>query len=101
MSARAFPGVLAVLTVLISSSANAQEARGTLQPLLGAAQRLRVAERGEEDLRVSKVRGHFDPGERNQADARVLELDVQQPRQLALDLIGDPPQPLLVGHEKG
>jgi hypothetical protein len=48
---------------------------------------------------VSEVRGYFDAGDGDHADARILQLGAQQPGQLALDLIGDSPQPLLVGHE--
>src|SRR5579864_9129457 len=71
-----------------------QESGGALQPLLGLRKSVRFAQRGEEDLRVGKIRRHLDTGEGDHADARVLQVGTQQPGQFALDLVGDAAQPL-------
>jgi len=75
-----------------------QKARRAREPRLGARERLGVAQRGEEDLRVPEVRGDLDAGQGDHAHARVLELGAQEPRQLALNLVGHAAQSLRSGH---
>ena len=68
----------------------AQEPRRMLQarrrpPRCGAA----VPEHREEDLGMGVVRSHFDVGDGDHADARILELKPDDVGQLALNLLGD------------
>src|SRR5450755_3282697 len=44
----------------------------------------------EKNLGVRKVGGHFDRGDSDHADPRVLDVQLQQIAKLALDLIADP-----------
>jgi hypothetical protein len=81
------------------SELRAQESRRAPQTRLYPRQGFRAGQGREENLRVGKVGGDFDPGERDHADARVFEFGVQQLGQFALDLIGDAAQALRVGHE--
>src|SRR5713101_2495962 len=83
------------------SELGSQESRRAIETRLDRRQGFRIGQGREEDFGIGKIGRNLDPGEGDHADARVFELGAQQFRQLALDLIGDAAQALLVGHEVG
>jgi hypothetical protein len=50
---------------------------------------LRAREMREKNLGVREVGRHFDSGDRDHADTGILDVESQQIRKLALDLIAD------------
>ena len=80
----------------------AQEARRVLQAARGLLDLRLVAEQREEHLGVRLVGAHLDVGDREQADARILQLEPDELRELALDLLGDAAAAGIVfGHDRG
>src|SRR6266581_3616560 len=80
------------------SELGSQESRRAMETRLDRRQGFRIGQSREENFGIGKIGGDLYPGEGDHADARVFELGAQQFRQLALDLIGDAAQALLVGH---
>src|ERR1051326_438307 len=66
-----------------------QPAGRMLQSLHCLARTSHTGQMGEEDLRILQIGRDVDRGDRDHADARILDVNAQQLRELALDLIAD------------
>jgi len=77
----------------------AQEPGGALEASLGFLARGRVSQQGEKHLGVREIGGHLDVGEREHADAWILQFPADDVGKFASNLIGDAALALEVGHE--
>jgi len=72
-----------------SGELTAKEGRRALQRPCGLPTGFLIAQRGVVDTRVLEIGGDLDAGHRQEADARVVHLPAQHPRNLYADLITD------------
>src|SRR6266446_4900143 len=77
----------------------AEERSGPLDGAAGVLAGLVVAEHGVEHARLLKVRGHLDPRDRHESNARIAHLACEQQRELASDLIRDAVRAGTLGHK--